>query len=162
MFLPSVGFASAPLQNIGFFPQQPLIDSSSSTFIVIVADVWKTSAFMALLILAGLQSVDRSLYDVAKVSGASKWQQFKMITFPIILPTVLVAMLFRTIEAARIYGLIETVSSCTTVPSLSCLVVETLFSSGKYAMSATIAFVTAVLIAIFVSIYIVQYAREGL
>jgi multiple sugar transport system permease protein len=161
MFLPSVGFASAPLQDIGFFPAQPLISSSASMFIVIVADVWKTSAFMALLILAGLQSVDRSLYDVARVSGASKWQQFRMITFPIIAPTVLVAMLFRTIEAARIYGLIETVTSCSNVPSLSCMVVETLFSSGQYAMAATIAFVTAALIGIFVSIYIVQYAREG-
>jgi multiple sugar transport system permease protein len=161
MFLPSVGFASAPLQDIGFFPAQPLISSSASMFIVIVADVWKTSAFMALLILAGLQSVDRSLYDVARVSGASKWQQFRMITFPIIVPTVIVAMLFRTIEAARIYGLIETVTSCSNVPSLSCMVVETLFSSGQYAMAATIAFVTAALIGIFVSIYIVQYAREG-
>ena len=161
MFLPSVGFASAPLQNAGLFPAQPLIDSPSSTFVIIIADIWKTSAFMALLILAGLQSVDRSLYDVARVAGASKLQQFKMITFPIILPTVLVAMLFRTIDAARIYGLIETVSSCSTVPSLSCLVVETLFSSGQYAMAATIAFVTALLIGIFVMVYIVQYAREG-
>ena len=162
MFLPSVGFASAPFQALGLFPAQPLIDSSSATIIVIIADVWKTSAFMALLILAGLQSVDRSLYDVARVAGASKWQQFKMITFPIILPTVLVAMLFRTIAAARIYGLIETVTACSTVPSLSCLVVETLFSSGQYATAATIAFVTAAQIGIFVMIYIVQYAREGL
>ena len=162
MFLPSVGFASAPLQSIGFFPDQPLIDSPSSMFIVIVADVWKTSAFMALLILAGLQSVDRSLYDVAKVAGATKWQQFKMITFPIIFPTILVAMLFRTIAAARIYGLIETVTSCSTVPSLSCMVVETLFSSGKYATAATIAFVTAGIIGVVVMIYIVQYAKEGI
>jgi len=162
MFLPSVGFASAPLIEAGLFAEQPLIDASSSTIIVIVADVWKTSAFMALLILAGLQSVDRSLYDVAKVAGATKWQQFKMITFPIILPTVLVAMLFRTIAAARIYGLIEVVTSCSNVPSLSCLVVETLFSSGQYATAATIAFVTAALIGVFVSIYIFQYAREGI
>jgi len=111
---------------------------------------------MALLILAGLQSVDRSLYDVAKVAGASKWQQFKMITMPIILPTVMVAMLFRTVAAMRIYGLIETMSGCTTVPSLSCLVVTT-FSVRRYGTAAAVAFVTAAIIGIVVSVYIVKF-----
>jgi multiple sugar transport system permease protein len=140
--------------------QTPLVKSSNALFIVIVADIWKTSAFMALLILAGLQSVDRSLYDVAKVAGASKWQQFKMITFPLVLPTLLVAMLFRTIQSARVYGLIETVAGCTTVPSLSCLVVTT-FSVRRYGTSAAIAFITAAIIGLVVSIYIVKFRNEG-
>ena len=160
MFAPSVGFATPVLQNLGLVGSLPLQDSATATGIVIVADVWKTSAFMALLILAGLQSVDRSLYDVARVSGASKLQQFRMITLPIVLPTVIVAMLFRTIQAARVYGLINTASSCGTVPSLSCLVVET-FNGGRYGTSAAIAFITAVIIAVLVSVYIVRYAREG-
>jgi multiple sugar transport system permease protein len=140
--------------------QTPLVKSSNALFIVIVADIWKTSAFMALLIMAGLQSVDRSLYDVAKVAGASKWQQFKMITFPLVLPTVLVAMLFRTIQAARVYGLIETVAGCTTVPSLSCLVVTT-FSVRRYGTAGAIAFITAAIIALVVSVYIIKFRDEG-
>lgn len=160
MFLPGVGFAVGPLQEWGILSTNPLNDGASSMFIVIVADVWKTSAFMALLILAGLQSVDRSLYDVARVSGATKWEQFKRITFPIILPTILVAMLFRTVAAMRVYGLIETISGCSTVPSLSCLVVSTFFGSNKTALSAAIAFITAAIIAVFVSVYIFRYARE--
>ena len=162
MFSPSVGFATEPLQNLGILTNQPLIDSRSSLIIIIIADVWKTSAFMALLILAGLQSVDRSLYNVARVSGASKWQSFKLITLPLILPTVLIAMLFRTIAAMRIYGLIETVSSCSTVPSLSCAVVTTFFGAGRYATAAAIAFVTAAIIGVLVSIYIFRFAREGI
>jgi len=74
-----------------------------------------------------------------------------------VLPSVLVAMLFRTIGAMRVFGLIETVSSCSTVPSLSCLVVQA-FSSSRYASAATVAFVTAAIIGLVVSVYIVKFA----
>lgn len=161
MFDPTVGFASAPLQKLGILADQPLNDSASSLLIVIVADIWKTSAFMALLILAGLQSVNRDLYDVAKVAGASRWQRFRRVTLPLILPAVLVAVLFRTIGAMRVYGLVvASDAGCSTVPTLSCLVVETLLSTNQYATAAAIAFITAMIIGVFVSIYIVRYAQE--
>ncbi len=166
LFQPGIGFLVGTSENPAFLNGlgmsfTPLVNSIDSTIIVIIGDIWKTSAFMALLILAGLQSIDRGLYDVARVAGASKWQQFKIITFPLILPTVLVAMLFRTIQAMRVYGMIETVSSCTTVPSLSCLVV-TSFNNRLIGTSATVAFVTAGIIAVVVSVYIVKFAdAEG-
>ena len=145
MFNSNVGFATPPLADLGLLaPTNTLNDTASATFIIIVADIWKTSAFMALLILAGLQSIDRGLYDVAKVAGASKWQQFKLITFPLILPTIGVAVLFRSVQAMRIYGIIDTVSSCTVVPSLSCMVVTTF--NTRVGTSAAIAFVTAAII----------------
>jgi len=158
LFQPNIGFLVDPLQQWGIFTETPLSNSVDSLIILVVADVWKTSAFMALIILAGLQSVDRSLYDVGRVAGASKYQQFKMITLPLVLPSVLVAMLFRTIGAMRIYGLIETVVGCNTVPSLSCLVVTTFRGSRMYGTSAAVAFITAGLIGIVVSVYIVKYA----
>ncbi|WP_425600875.1 carbohydrate ABC transporter permease [Halobaculum rubrum] len=167
MFQPNIGFLvgtaqdPALLNQLGLLTTTPLANAQDATMIVIVADIWKTTAFMALLILAGMQSIDRSLFDVAKVAGASPWQRFKYITLPIILPTVLVAMLFRTIQAMRIYGLIETVAGCTTVPSLSCLVVTT-WSNRMLGSSATIAFVTAAIIGVVVSVYIVGYARGNL
>ncbi|MBX0287705.1 sugar ABC transporter permease [Halomicroarcula sp. F28] len=157
LFQPTIGFLVEPLQQLGIFSSTPQANSVESLIIVIVADVWKTSAFMALIILAGLQSIDRSLYDVADVAGASKFERFKTITLPLVLPSVLVAMLFRTIGAMRVFGLIETVSSCSTVPSLSCLVVQA-FSSSRYASAATVAFVTAAIIGIVVSVYIVKFA----
>ncbi|MFC5972180.1 carbohydrate ABC transporter permease [Halomarina salina] len=157
LFQPGISFLVEPLQNLGVFSATPTVNSVDSTIIIIVADVWKTSAFMALLILAGLQSVDRSLYDVARVEGASRFQMFRKVTLPIVLPTVIIAMLFRTIQSMRVYGLIETVSSCSTVPSLSCLVVTT-FSARQYGTSAAIAFVTAGIIALVVSVYVIKYA----
>ncbi len=161
MFHPSAGFLTGPLSNLGIVaPTNTLNDPFSSLLIITVADIWKTTAFMALLILAGLQSIDRSLYDVAKVAGATKWQQFKLITFPLVLPALGIAVLFRTIDAMRIYGLIDSVSGCTTVPSLSCMVVAT-FDTNR-GLAAAVAFVTAGLIAIVVMGVIYQQYKEGL
>ncbi|MFC5278074.1 carbohydrate ABC transporter permease [Halorubrum rubrum] len=160
MFQPDIGFIVDPLSNMGLISSTPLANNFDATVIVIVSDVWKTSAFMALLILAGLQSIDRRLYDVAKVAGATRWQQFKRVTLPLVLPVVLIAMLFRTVLAMRVFGLIETVSSCNTVPSLSCMVVST-FSNGLYGTSATIAFITAAIIAVVVGGYILKYRESA-
>ncbi|MFB6129172.1 MAG: carbohydrate ABC transporter permease [Halorhabdus sp.] len=165
MFTPGIGLFVGQeanptiLQEWGLIGFTPLANTVQSTAIVIIADIWKTTAFMALLILAGLQSIDRNLYEVARVSGASKWQQFKRITFPLVLPSVLIAMLFRTIQAMRVYGVINVVSGCDTVPSLSCSVIST-FNLGFLGSSATIAFITATIIGLMTSAYIVLYARD--
>ncbi|QLH84590.1 carbohydrate ABC transporter permease [Halosimplex pelagicum] len=156
-FQPGIGVGTDVMRYLGIFSENPLINTTDTLIIVIVADVWKTSAFMALLILAGLQSVDRSLYDVAKVAGASKIQQFRYITFPLVLPALLVALLFRTIQSMRVYGIIETTGGCSTLPSLTCLVVST-FRSGRYATSAAVAFITAGIVALVAMVYIVKFA----
>ncbi|GCF12208.1 hypothetical protein Harman_01430 [Haloarcula mannanilytica] len=161
MFNSNIGFATPPLADLGLLAStNTLNDPLSALFIILVADIWKTSAFMALLILAGLQSIDRSLYNVAKVAGASKWQQFKHITFPLILPTVAVAVLFRMVGAMKVYGIIDTVSSCAVLPSLSCMVVSTF--NTRVGTSASIAFVTAAIIGIIVMIVIVWQGEDAI
>ena len=158
LFQPTVGFGSGLMQAIGVFGSDPLASSRDSFIIVLVADIWKTSAFMALLILAGLQSVDRSLYDVAKVSGATPWQRFKYITFPIVLPALLVAMLFRTMDAMRVYGVIESTAGCSTVPSMTCLVIDGLFGGTRfYGTAAAVAFLTAAIIGVFITFYLIKF-----
>jgi len=154
MFNPTVGFAADFMQSIGVFGQNPLATTGDSFIIVLVADIWKTAAFMALLILAGLQSVDRGLYDVARVSGASPWQRFKYITLPLVAPALLVAMLFRTMDAMRIYGLIDATAGCQTVPSMSCLVITALQETRRWATASSVAFLTAVVIALVVLVYL--------
>jgi multiple sugar transport system permease protein len=72
---------------------------------IIVADIWKTSSFAALLILAGLQVIPEELYDAARVDGAGVWRRFWHITWPLIRPALLVALLFRTIDAFRVFDL---------------------------------------------------------
>jgi multiple sugar transport system permease protein len=76
-----------------------------SRFAVIIADVWKTTPFMALLILAGLQVIPADVYEAARVDGTSAWQRFTYITLPLLKPALLVAILFRTMDALRLYDL---------------------------------------------------------
>jgi multiple sugar transport system permease protein len=69
----------------------------------IAMDVWKSTPFVALLLLAGLQSIPRELYHAAAVDGASRWTMFRRITWPALLPLILVVLIFRTIDAFRVF-----------------------------------------------------------
>ncbi|MBY4277459.1 sugar ABC transporter permease [Rhodococcus fascians] len=80
-------------------------DAWPARFAVIIADVWKTTPFMALLILAGLQMIPADVYEAARVDGASAWQRFTKITLPLVKPALMVAILFRTMDALRMYDL---------------------------------------------------------
>jgi multiple sugar transport system permease protein len=73
--------------------------------VLIFADVWKTAPFMALLLLAGLQVIPDDVYDAAKVDGATTWQRFVRVTLPLLRPAILVALIFRTLDALRIFDL---------------------------------------------------------
>src|SRR5436190_1074535 len=70
--------------------------------VIIIADVWKTAPFMALLILAGLQVIPGDIYEAAKVDGATAWQRFTKITLPLLTPAILVALIFRMLYALLI------------------------------------------------------------
>ncbi|WP_346290662.1 sugar ABC transporter permease [Sphaerothrix gracilis] len=74
---------------------------------VIAADVWKTTSFIAILLLAGLQSISEDLYEAHAIDGASPWQSFRQITLPLLMPQILIAMLFRFAQAFGIFDLIQ-------------------------------------------------------
>lgn len=67
--------------------------------------IWKTSSFMAMVLLAGLQMIPRSLYEAAEVDGASRWQQFWQVTIPMLMPSIIVALIFRTISALQTFDI---------------------------------------------------------
>jgi multiple sugar transport system permease protein len=81
----------------------PLTHFWSSIWIIILAEVWKTIPFMALLLMAGLALVPEDLLKAASMDGASPWKRFWMITVPLIKPSILVALLFRTLDAFRVF-----------------------------------------------------------
>ncbi len=83
-----------------------LADPLTAFTAIITADVWKTSSFAALLILAGLQMIPDELYEAARVDGANAWQRFTRITLPLIRPAIVVALLFRTMDAFRVFDLV--------------------------------------------------------
>ncbi len=79
--------------------------SWSSRFAIVIGDVWKTTPFVALLILAGLQIIPGELYEAATIDGAGAWRAFRHITLPLVRPALLVAVLFRVLDVLRIYDL---------------------------------------------------------
>jgi ABC-type sugar transport system permease subunit len=84
----------------------PLADPTLALMAIIVAEVWKTAPFAALILLAGLQAIPEELYEAASVDGATAWQKFRRITLPLIKPALLLALLFRTIDALRVFDLV--------------------------------------------------------
>ena len=82
-----------------------LLTPSYAFAAICFAIIWKTSSFMALILLAGLQMIPRTLYEAAEVDGASRWQQFWQITIPMLMPSIIVALIFRTITALQTFDI---------------------------------------------------------
>ncbi len=84
----------------------PLADPRLAPIAIMVAEIWKTTSFAFLIILAGLQAIPNDLYEAASIDGATAWQKFRYITFPLLKPALLLALLFRTIDALRVFDLV--------------------------------------------------------
>jgi ABC-type sugar transport system permease subunit len=84
----------------------PLADPTLAPMAIVVAEVWKTAPFAGLILLAGLQTIPDELYEAASIDGATAWQKFCHVTFPLIRPALLLALLFRTIDALRVFDLV--------------------------------------------------------
>ena len=99
------GVVNDVLARIGIAPLNWLSDPTLATTAICIAIVWKASSFMALMLLAGLQTIPRSLYEAAEVDGATTWQQFVEITLPMLRPAIFVALIFRTITAIQTFDI---------------------------------------------------------
>jgi multiple sugar transport system permease protein len=104
---PDVGFLNQILQALHLPGAHTvwLAQNGYALAVMIFADVWKTAPFMALLLLAGLQVIPDDVQDAAKVDGATAWQRFVKVTLPLLRPAILVALIFRTLDALRIFDL---------------------------------------------------------
>ncbi|MFC3451898.1 carbohydrate ABC transporter permease [Amycolatopsis speibonae] len=91
------------LANLFFPDSAPLTQYGSSLVIIVLAEVWKTTPFMALLLMAGLALVPDDLLKAAAMDGATAWQRFTKVMLPVMKPAILVALLFRTLDAFRIF-----------------------------------------------------------
>ncbi len=113
MFHDQYGVVNDLLSKLGWI-QEPLAwvaVPELSMWAVIIAEVWKTTPFMALMLLAALQMIPEDLYESARLEGASAWQRFWRITLPLIKPAMIVALIFRTLDALRVFDLIYVLTS---------------------------------------------------
>jgi multiple sugar transport system permease protein len=123
--------------------------------VMILADVWKTSPFMALLLLAGLQVIPSEIYEAAKVDGATAWQRFRRITLPLLMPALLVALIFRTLDALRIFDLPKVLTNgANGTTSLSLLAQRTFQENRLYGEGAAISIITFVIVMLVAFAYI--------
>jgi ABC-type sugar transport system permease subunit len=108
LFDSQAGIVNAVLIDMGVLegPFVWLGHTTAAWVPVILADVWKMTPFVTLLLLAGLQNIDGSLYEAARLDGAGPWRQFVHVTLPLLRPALLVALIFRTLDAVRVFDLI--------------------------------------------------------
>jgi trehalose/maltose transport system permease protein len=108
MYNDRTGIVSYILQQIRLLPRGGTLLQSSNGIVLasIITDVWKTTPFMALLILAGLQVIPNEMYEAASVDGSTKWQQFWSITLPMLTGPLLIALLFRTLASMGVFDLL--------------------------------------------------------
>ncbi|WEK05118.1 MAG: sugar ABC transporter permease [Candidatus Devosia phytovorans] len=122
---------------------------------VLVVDIWKTTPFMALLILAGLQMIPKDIYEAAEIDGVHPIKQFFKITLPLVRPALMVAIIFRVLDALRIFDLIYVLTpNSAATKTMSVLSQENLFQFNNFAEGSAQSTLLFLLIALFTIVYI--------
>ena len=129
---------------------------------IIIAEIWKTTPFMGLLLLAGLSLIPDDLQNAAKVDGATGWQRFVRITLPLMKPAILVALLFRTLDSFRIFDTIFILTSGNNgTGSVSILGYDNLFNALNLGIGSTISILIFICVAIIAIIYILGFGTAA-
>lgn len=105
MYNTDFGVFNYLLSIVGVEPVNWLGSPSSAMASMMFVAIWKTSSFMALIILTGLQTIPVELYEAARIDGANPWEQFRRITFPLVTPSIILSLLLRTMDAFRSFEL---------------------------------------------------------
>jgi trehalose/maltose transport system permease protein len=159
-----IGVIDVVANKLGIISEPILSDNTLLLISCILIDTWKTTPFMALLLLAGLQTIPGEVYEAARVDGANVMQRFFRITLPLLKGTILVAVLFRTLDAYRVYDLFwvfsgQQLDSLSTFVFTGVRISQLLFAQGNAA--SVFVFVTSFLIAlIFIKVFGMQTSTE--
>jgi len=147
---PSQGYLSAAFGN-----SAPLTNEVQAIIVIIISEVWKTTPFMGLLLLAGLSLVPEDLQKAAMVDGATGWQRFTRITLPLMKPAILVALLFRTLDSFRIFDNIYILTAgANNTGSVSILGYDNLFNALNLGIGSAISILIFICVAIIAVLFI--------
>ncbi len=133
------------------------LTGSTALWSIIAIDIWKTTPFMTLLILAGLQIIPGDVYEAATVDGASKWQQFWQITLPLVRPALVVALIFRTLDAFRVFDVVQVTTAYSTQTMTVAVFAQQQFSKRASGFGMTAA--SSVFILVVIMAMVVVYTR---
>lgn len=163
MYDGSSGVVARVFANIGLIasPELMLLSSGGAMSAAILADVWKTTPYMALLLLAGLQIIDQGLYESAKIDGASPARTFFRITLPLLKPSLLVALLFRTLDAFRVYDLIAVLTGgAQGTETLSIYAYKLMIAQNNYGYGAVVVLAMALCVAVIAFLFVKVLGAE--
>jgi trehalose/maltose transport system permease protein len=136
-------------------------EPSTSLGAVAAVDIWKTTPFVALLLLAGLQVIPTELYEASEVDGASKLQQFWKITLPLLRPAILVTLIFRTLDALRVFDVFYVFfGNRLDTQTMAIYDQNTIVSTGDVGYGAAISVAIFLIIGLFVIIYVTMVRVE--
>ena len=155
----SSGIVAHTFATVGLIsePTQLLLSAKGALGAIILADVWKTTPYMALLLLAGLQVISTSLYESSSLDGASKLQQFRYITLPLLNPSIFVALLFRTLDAFRVFDLIYVLTGGGpggTTESISLYAYKVMFAQTRFGYGSAMVLIMAIAVGLITLAYI--------
>src|ERR1700728_2577072 len=154
---PSQGYLSALFND-----SAPLTSEVKAIAVIILAEIWKTTPFMGLLLLAGLSLVPEDLQKAAKVDGATAWQRFTKITLPLMKPAILVALLFRTLDSFRIFDNIFILTQgANNTGSVSILGYDNLFNALHLGIGSTISVLIFICVAIIAVLFIKRFGTAA-
>jgi ABC-type sugar transport system permease subunit len=147
MFEGRTGVANTILVQLGTLdePVAWLVGNVTAWIPLILADVWKTTPFVALLLLAGLQSIPDDVHEAARLDGAGPWRRFASITLPLLTPALLVAGLFRTLDALRVFDLVYVLTNGgpgTATESISLYTFDQMLQNLRFGLGSAAAMVT--------------------
>jgi trehalose/maltose transport system permease protein len=151
------GIINDILLRLGFIDHKIAWTASADTAMVavLIVDIWKTTPFMALLILAGLQMIPRDIYEAADIDGVHPVKQFFRITLPLVRPALMVAVIFRMLDSMRIFDLIYVLTpNSSQTKTISVLARENLFDFDKFAYGSAESTMLFLIIALMTIIYI--------
>lgn len=163
MYDGSYGIIAKIFTDLGFIssPEVMLLTKSGAMTAAILADVWKTTPYMALLLLAGLQTIDTGLYESASIDGAGPIKTFFKITLPLLKPSILVALLFRTLDAFRVYDLIAVLTGgAQGTETLSIYAYKLMINQSNYGYGSVVVLAMAACVGIISFIFVKVLGAE--
>ena len=163
MYDGSSGIIAKIFADIGLIssPEVMLLTNGGAMAAAILADVWKTTPYMALLLLAGLQTIDEGLYESASIDGAGPVSTFFKITLPLLKPSILVALLFRTLDAFRVYDLIAVLTGgAQGTETLSIYAYKLMIGQSNYGYGSVIVLAMAACVGIIAFIFVKVLGAE--
>jgi ABC-type sugar transport system permease subunit len=141
-----------------------LSQDSTAMWMVILADVWKMTPFCAILILAGLQGIDRELFEAARVDGATSLQVFRRIIVPLLMPIILVVLVLRTMEAFKVFDIIWIMTGggpANATQTIAIYAYRTAYQGYDFGQGAALGYIIAIVIMLLAAVYLKLLHRSA-